>query len=754
MVRLLPVTPVLRLLPVAAACLLAAWALRVSAQQPPVAPVDEEQLPVTVEARELKGRPDQEMVAEGDVELKRGATSIRADRIVYDTPKGLAKAYGNVRISRDGNVFSGPELQLQLERYEGFFTNPTYFFAVTQAGGQAERLDFLGQRRVAAIRATYSSCTPDDEGDYAWLLKGRHVTLDFENDVGTAEGGVLTFYGVPILASPYLSFPLSSKRKSGWLPPTPAFDSKSGFELGVPYYWNIAPNLDATLTPSIITKRGGALGTQFRYLQPDYQGELNLHLLPNDRVWGGSRHSVYLRHDGRLPMEGTYAVGINRVSDDDYWKDLERNIPGLTPRLLPGEARANWWLGDWQVYSRVQRWQVLQDPTAPIISPYNREPQVGLRRAHDLGFGLRASLETEINRFTLHQSADENIGRPDATRVHALGSLSWSVVDRPGWFLTPKLSINAASYDIDASSSGPRRRVSRTIPTVSIDNGWVFERNSTWFGRAYVQTLEPRLLYVRTPYRNQDDVPVFDSAAKDFNLTTLFTPNPFSGVDRVSDGHHLTFGGYSRFLDAATGAEALRLGIAQRNLFDRQRITPEGVPFNERFSDVLLLASTDSLIPNWSLSATTQYNPDTRRTVRSTLGVRYTPGNFRTVGASYSHTRRASEQVDVGWQWPVYRGRPSDTGGPACVGSLYTIGRANYSVMERRLTESLFGFEYDAGCWIGRFAVERRSISRDDATTRLMFQIEFVGLSRLGFGANPMQASKDTIPGYQPLRPE
>lgn len=728
----------------AAACVLVfasgAWA------QTAPAGTDEEQLPVTVEARELKGRPDIETIAEGEVLLKRGPTSLEADRVEYTHADGIAKARGNVRVTRDGNIFTGPALQLQLDTYEGFFTEPTYFFSLTQAGGKAERIDFLGRQRLAAIRATYSSCTPDDEGDYAWLLTASKVTLDFENNEGTAEGGVLKFYGVPIFGMPYLTFPISDQRKSGWLPPSFGLDSKSGFELAVPYYWNIAPNYDLTLTPSIITKRGVALGTEFRYLQPSYQGELTFHVLPDDRVKGETRHSTRLLHSGRLPGEGDYRLEVQRVSDDEYWKDFERNIPGVTDRLLPGDAHASRWYDDWLLYARVQRWQVLQDETSPIESPYSREPQIGLRRTHNFDSGVRLSLEAEVNRF-----AQYDVGvlerKPDATRAHLLGSVSWSLIDTPGWFLTPRVSINAASYHIDRED-GPRNP-SRVIPTFSVDNGWIFERPSEWFGRRYVQTFEPRLLYVNTPFRDQEEIPSFDAAPKDFNFTSLFSPNPFSGVDRVADAHQLTAGAYMRFIDEARGTEALRLGLAQRYLFREQTITPEGVPSDKRFSNVLLLGSTN-LIPNWSIGASTQYNPDIRRTVRSSLSARYAPGPFRTIGASYSLVRNSSEQIDLGWQWPLYEGDRSKQG--ACAGSLYSVGRLNYSLRDSRLTDTLLGVEYDAGCWIGRFVVERRSTSQTEATTRLMFQVEFVGLSRLG--SSPLRALRDNIPGYQLLREE
>lgn len=706
----------------------------------------EAQLPIRIEANELTGRPDHSTVAEGQVELSRGATSIRADRLEYRQADGIARATGNVRISREGNVFTGPEVQIQLDRYEGHFVEPTYFFSATQAGGQAERIEFLGRDRLAASNASYSSCTPDDDGGYAWLLTASRVTVDFENNEGTAEGAVLRFYGVPLLAVPYLSFPVSEQRKSGWLPPTFGLDSKSGFELAVPYYWNIAPNYDLTLTPTLITKRGAALGTEFRYLQPGFSGELSTHVLPDDRVHGGTRWSAHFLHRGRLPGDGLYEIDAQRVSDDDYWKDLDRHIDGLTERLLAGNARAQWWHGNTELYARVQRWQVLQDLDAPIDSPYSREPQLGVRHRHEFGAGLRASVEAEVNRFAQH---DQGVlsQRPDAARAHMLGSLSWSVVDTPGWFLTPSVSFNAASYRIDRDDG--RRNVSRVIPTFSVDTGWVFERPSTWFGRRYVQTLEPRLLYVNTPYRRQDDIPTFDTAPKDLNFTSLFTQNPFSGVDRVADAHEITAGAYTRFFDEATGAEALRLGLAQRYLFREQRITAEGTPSDERFSDVLLLGSTN-LIPDWTLSGFAQYNPDRERTVRSTLSARYSPGPFRTIGGSYSLVRNSSEQLDIGWQWPVYEADRSAAGSGACVGSLYSVGRVNYSMRDERLTDTLFGFEYDAGCWIGRLVIERRSISRSDAATRLMFQLEFVGLSRLG--SSPLRALKDNIPGYQLLR--
>ena len=730
-----------------------------------------DKLPVILQADQIRARPDLDAVAEGHVELRRGGTVIRADRLSYDNADDLAKARGNVRISQAGNVFSGPEVQLHLQRFEGYFDQPDYFFAATQAGGHAQRIDFLGDHRIDAVGATYTSCPRDGSGDPPWLLSSDRVKMDFDTNTGVAEGAVLRFYGVPILGAPVMSFPLSDARKSGLLPPLMNFDTKSGFVVGVPYYWNIAPNRDATFTPTVMTRRGFALDTEFRYLEPSFHGLVDLNVLPDDRVSHETRRSLQLQHEGDTLMGLHYQANLLRVSDDAYWKDFPRSVPSLTPRLLALDALADRGFtfagSDWLTYARVQRWQVLNnaDPTSLIDAPYERSPQVGVRGSGRVGGwagnGLEYSLETEVNRFTLPDTVN-TAGRLTGDRWHALGSLSWPV-SIPGGWLTPRLTVNAASYATDQAMSDGRRRASRVIPTFSVDSGFVFERDSRWFGQPMRQTLEPRLLYVNTPYRNQSSLPNFDAVGKDFNDISVYSENAFAGVDRVSDAHQLTAGVTTRWLDAKTGAETMRLGIAQRYLFRTQQITPstegglttEGGPTDQRFSDVLLLASS-TLIPHWTVDGSLQYSPDSSRVSRSLMGVRYSPGPFRTVSMHYRYTRNASEQVDVGWQWPIYgpARKPGSGGGGSCTGSWYSVGWLNYNKRDSRLTDSLIGLEYDAGCWIGRVVAERVSTGRTEATTRVGIQLEFVGLSKLNLGANPLKVLKDNIAGYRLLREE
>ena len=756
--------PTLHPLALAAALLLSPAGAKAQAASNPPSTL-ERNATVTLQADRVSGRPDLDFEAEGQVQLQRGSLTIRTDRLTYDTAQDRARARGNVQvISAEGDRFSGPELDLRLQRFEGFFLRPEYYFARTGAGGRAERIDFLDSQRARLTNATYTSCTVDGGGTPAWLLSADRVRLDFEANEGIAEGAVLRFLGLPILAAPVLSFPLSDARKSGWLPPSINLDNKSGLEVAVPYYWNIAPQRDATLTPAIYSRRGVGLDSELRYLEPRHRGELQAHWLPSDRVFDASRYALQWRQNGlafgdRDGSAWRWGQDGARVSDDSYWKDFPRGLRSLTPRLLAlaTHAERDWaWAGlQTTLYARTQHWQVLQDsdPQALITAPYHRLPQLGWRGAGRLpswGNGaLNVDFETEVNRFTL-ASNDAGPARPEGWRAHALASVSQSWRSPGAWF-TPRLALNLANYRTDTPMSDGRRQASRSIPTLSVDGGLAFERRLPWFGRTLRQTLEPRLLYVNTPLRPQATLPLFDTAAKDFNNVSVFSDNAFSGVDRVSDAHQITAGVTTRLIDPTSGFEVLRLGLAQRFLFRDQQVTPDGVPLTQRFSELLLVGSAH-LTQRWTFDAALQYSPEIDRTTRSVLSARFSPGPLRTLAASYRLARGASEQLDLGWQWPVFRGNATANGqaGSACRGTLYSVGRINYSMRDSRITDSLAGFEYDTGCWIGRVVAERVSTGRSEATTRLLLQLELVGLSRLG--SNPLQVLKDNIPGYKLLR--
>jgi LPS-assembly protein len=726
-----------------------------------------QQLPTFVSGDHVSGRTDIETVIEGNAQLRKGATVIHADRLEYYQPDDLARARGNVRINRAGDVYEGPLLQLKVESFEGFFNNPHYHFLRNDAYGEADRVDFIDDKRSIIRNATYTTCQrrPGPSWMPDWILRAASIRIDEEDEVGQATDAQLSFFGVPILPVPSLSFPLSEKRKSGMLPPTIGLDNLNGVELTTPYYWNIAPNRDATLFPTLMTKRGVDLGGEFRYLESDYRGVLRADYMPDDKLRQRDRWGYTLQHTGAigsgLPIGPVgLTLNLNRVSDDNYWRDFSRTTASLTQRLLANDANLFWARGDLTVNARALKWQTLQDVEAPIVPPYDRLPQlVGRYTRSNLPGGFEAHVETDYTKFQRDgtftaPTVNELPSQPNAQRTYMLAQISrpWQA---PGWFFTPKLQLHATDYQFDSGLANGARSATRTVPTVSLDSGLIFERDATYFGRNFRQTLEPRAFYVYTPFRDQHLLPNYDSGPNDFNFATIYTENAFGGNDRISDNNLLTLGATTRLLDPDTGAEAARFGVAQRLRFKDQLVTlPGNPPVSERLSD-LLFGTTINWTPKWSFDSTVQYNPKTNRSITSSVGGRYSPSNYHVITAAYRFQRDLSEQIDVGWQWPLNdlwgdKGQDLGPGRGEGEGRWYSVGRLNFSMRDHRMVDTLMGLEYDAGCWLGRVVFERLQNGTTTSNKKILFQLEFVGFSRLGSSA--LQSLKQNIPRYQLLR--
>jgi LPS-assembly protein len=726
-----------------------------------IPPTVRRQLPTFVFGDHITGRPDLDTAVEGNAELRRGDTIIRAERLDYWQPDDLAKARGNVRINRAGNVFEGPYLELKVDAFEGFFTQPNYRFLRNDAYGQAARVDFLDENRAFVREATYTTCQREDYPGWmpAWILRAGGIRLDQEEEVGVATDAVLSFYNVPILPIPQLSFPLSDKRKSGFLPPLVGLDNVNGFEYRQPYYWNIAPNRDATFYPTLMAKRGVDLGAEFRYLESLYRGEVHANWMPTDRLRDRQRWGYHVRHDGTMatgPTIGTTTLNLNwnRVSDDNYWRDFSRGTGSLTQRLLANDSLLQWTSNDayWLLSARTVKWQTLQDVTAPITPPYDQLPQLLARYTRpDLPLGLVSSVEANTTRF---ESDPRLTGQPNAHRTYLLSRIErpWQA---PGWFVIPRAQLHTTQYSFDGPLANGSRSADRTVPTFSLDSGLVFERQASYFGKAYLQTLEPRAFYVYTPFRDQSLLPNYDSGFNDFNFATIYTENAFGGSDRIADANLLTVGATTRLIDPETGAEAAKFGVAQRLRFKDQRVTlPGGAPVSERLSDILF-GATLNWDPRWALDTTIQYNPKTDRSERVTLGGRYHPSPYRVVSAAYRLQRGLSEQIDIGWQWPLNdlwgdRGQNLGPGRGQGGGRWYSVGRLNFSLKDRRVVDTVLGLEYDACCWIGRVVIERLQSSTNTSNKRIMFQLEFIGFSRLG--SNALGTLRQNVPRYELLR--
>ncbi len=735
---------------------------RMLAEKPPQG--DANRPPTFVFGDAISGRPDLETVIDGHAELRRGSKAIRADRIEFYQPDDTMNARGNVRVSSDGNQYKGPELNIKLDTFEGYFTQPSYRFLSNGGNGTAQRIDFINDKSLVARDATFTTCERDNEVTWepAWVLSGTSFKFDQEAETGEATGAVLRFKKVPILAFPTMSFPLSDKRKSGLLPPTFNIDTVSGTVVDQPYYYNIAPNRDATLTSSLMSKRGVNLGGEFRYLEKDYRGTLRGNYMPSDKLRGIDRWSYSLQQTGslktNLPVVSNIGLGLNlnRVSDNNYWRDFPRSNSTLTQRLLASDAVASWGRGYFSTSVRALKWQTLQDPLSPIVPPYNRLPQltaaytrVNAPIAGQKGFDW--SVSGDFTRF----SSDRGLTlQPNSDRAVAFAQISRPWIS-PGWYVTPKMQLHATSYKFDSPLVNGSTTASRVVPTFSLDSGLQYERKANYFGRDFTQTLEPRAFYVRTPYRDQTLLPNYDSGANDFNFATIFNENAFVGNDRISDASLLTLGVTSRLISPDTGAEAARFGVAQRLRFADQRVTlPGGLAVTDRISDILFGTSIN-WTPQWAFDSTVQYNPKLGLSERSTFGARYHPGNYRVISAALRRQRGISNSLDVGGQWPINdlwgdKGQELGAGRGQGGGRYYGVGRLNYSFQDKKLVDAVLGVEYDGCCWVGRVVLQRSQSSVALSNTRILFQLELVGFTRIG--VNPLQVLRTNIPRYQFLR--
>jgi LPS-assembly protein len=725
-------------------------------------------VPTFVRSQSMESKSQTQSVFEGDVELRRHDLVIKADRVEFDQQSQEAKATGHVLINRSGDRFTGPELQMNVETYKGHFEQPEFELLKTGGVGDASRVDFVDRDTTVVQDGRYSTCEriPGSQWMPDWLIRASSIELDSAEDVGTAKGGVLEFKGVPILAAPYLTFPLSDKRKTGALPPSLSIDSDSGVQLAAPYYFNIAPNIDATLIPRLMSKRGVDLGGEVRYLEPTYYGTLQGAFMPSDQLRDEDRWSYSLEHRQTLvpSFAGGTGIGLrlrlNRVSDDNYWSDFPRSITGLTSRLLGSDALLTWNKGPWSFGTGVYRWQALQVDGSTYTPPFDQLPVTWANYQQNNQTILGSpdwdvSLRTNFTRFERSTLVSGETLDEGGDRTLVVGRLS-KRVQASGWYVQPSAQLHAIQYNTLDSSGVSRVAASRVLPTMSVDSGLVFERPAQFFGTDYTQTLEPRAFLTWTPFRDQSDLPNYDSGSRDFNLSTMYAENAFNGNDRIADTRALTVGASSRLLLPDSGAEVARVSVAQRYYLTDQKVTlPNGTAVGKGFSDVLLSGRVQ-WDPLWSFDATVQYNLEDNQSEGTTIGGRYTPGPYKVLSVAHRFQRDSSEYLDLGWQWPLASlwGRAPDPMPGRALGpnQWYSVGRINYSVPDRKIVDLVAGFEYDAGCWLGRVVLQRLQTSNTESNQSILFQLEFSGFSRVG--ASSLQTLSTNVPGYRYLREE
>ena len=683
----------------------------------------------TVDAQVIEGVSDLEVTARGAAEIQSGDVTVFGEFLRYNREFGAVEAEGGVRLQSGVDRFFGPRLQYNTLDDTGAVDQPQFLLQrELPARGSAERMEFLGKGRYRFINARFTTCKP---GQDDWFLEASELDLDYQADEGHARLPRLRFFDTTILAFPFAEFPLENRRRSGVLVPYYSQTSTRGLEFGIPYYWNIAPERDLTLTPVYMARRGFQLKNHARYLGRPYAGELRYEYLPDDPVFGRTRTGTSWLHTQNLRENLTAQIDYNRVSDERYFVDLASQVKQVSTGNLPQDAfvthYANIGSGHFTSLARVQRFQTLQDPLAPIVPPYHRLPQLNASASfNDVRGFFDTSIPAEFVRF-VHPTLLEG-QRTAFSPALAAPRLT------PGWYFTPKAGLRYTSYQLDHTTAGEPTNPSTAIPWLSVDSGLVFERDARWLGDSLLQTLEPRIFYVFVPYRNQEHLPVFDTTLADFNYPQLFTENRFIGGDRFGDANQVTLALTTRFLQG-TGQEALRATIGQRFYFQDERVALVQGQSLRRATESDVLASVGGRpFQHWTFDATSQYNPYRNRAEKYGVSVRYAPEIAKVINASYRFQSEILRQIDVSGQWPIGAG-------------WYGVGRYNYSLLDGRLLEGLAGTEYNAGCWIFRFVVQRIQAAAQVSSTAIVFQLEFNGVGQIGT-AEATQLLRRDVPGY------
>lgn len=666
---------------------------------------DRADAPTDIRAERSVSSNGSEYTLTGNVALQRLDQLLRADRIDYDRDSTAYAASGDVRYQDHALLLRASSVRGTTTPDRAAARNVQYLLLAAHGNGTARAAEVLDRERSAYTGATYSTCDPRHR---LWEMSARRIDIDSATGIGRARDVSMRIKGVPFFWWPYLRFPANGQRMSGLLAPSFGVSGHSGFFLRLPYYLNLAPNYDATVIPQIYGSRGAMLGGQFRYLTQSSNGTINADYMAHDRVTGGRRWSLQAQDSTALGNGWSFNADINRVSDSRYFEDFGNSLTLAATSLLGSSAylygSGSWW----NASLGIDTFQ-LTDPTLPYAAlPYARLPRATFNADLPLAGPLELGLRSEAVAFR-----KRNALQGDRLDLYPYLALP---LQGAAWFVRPELGYRYTTYQLQQSANGSP---DRGLPIGSVDAGLVFDRDVHLFGNDYTQTLEPQAYYLYVPYRNQNNLPVFDTQPLTFDYWQMFSSNTYSGADRQINADNLTLALTSRLLDAG-GVERLSASLGEILYFTPQRVTLPGMPATDYSRSSYVGTLSVALSPDWRLDVAQQYDPNAQRMTVSTVGVQRRIGGDGVFNFAYRYRRGLLDQYDVSALWPL---SPSWS----------LVGRWNYSLRDRRTLESLAGVEWDSCCMAVR--VVARHYVRDyagDTTNAIMFEVEFKGLGDVG----------------------
>jgi len=672
----------------------------------------------------------------GNAEAQRGAQRLRAERITYSESDGVATAKGQVRYDEPTMGLSASHGTVWMDDDYGELYNTRFWFYDRHARGKAKKAWLLEPGITKYRNASYTTCP---ESSNNWRVRGSKVTLDENVGKGVVRNARLSVKGVPVLYSPYFSFPLDDRRKTGLLMPTFGSSDNSGFELRTPFYLNLAPNYDATITPRYLEDRGTQLISDFRYLHrnPEQEGKISLEYLRNDDKTEDDRSRITLHDNTRFSSHLSTSIDYDRVSDKEYLQDLGDSLSLASVSFLKRTGQAEYTTRWWQLGLQVDDYQTLDRTIADENRPYQRLPRATLRLASPVRpLGIESNLSSEAVRFDANK-------RVTADRIDLWPDINLPI-RRSAYEVTPKFGIRYTGYKLDNQDPGVSKNQNRTTPFASLDSTMFFERDQKFGSARYTHTLEPRLFYLYVQGKNQDDIPQFDASQPTFSYRELFEENRFNGADRMGDANQVALAVTTRLLDADTGAEKLRASIGELFYFANRNVTLDNdEPLTDSTSDIAGEMEI-ALSRSWTGKADMVWNRRDTVTERANARIQYHPGFRKIANLSYRYINGEQNQIDASILWPL-------------TPSWHVIGRYYYDISDSQKLETLVGLEYDSCCWGIRFVtrdfidnVNDSDNNNDigDSKSNRIFMLQVVLKGLTSFGSNIESLLQNGILGY------
>jgi LPS-assembly protein len=665
-------------------------------------------------------------ILQGNVQILQGDREVRANHARYDPTHTAFELEGGVEYT-DSLVHVTGSGGNYTQNEGADFTAAEFELRQPAAHGAADIMHLTPDGKIRLEHVRFTTCPKQDP---VWQLRANEIVLDTRARIGTAHGTKVDFKDVPVLYLPWLSFPLSNDRKSGFLFPTLGNSSTSGLQIAIPYYWNIAPNVDATIEPNEYQKRGLDLGGELRYLTSAQHGDFAFDFLPNDRLDNGQdRSHVKLQEVAQLPDDFRLTINAENVSDRAYFQDFSQGTAGTSTAFLERTALVSYRDENWRLSGEVQEFQTIDELLAASDKPYAQVPRLvadgnfALGQAEQLQYGFHS----ELVDFT--RATGEKGWRFDLLPAVALD------FSAPGYFVRPGVAFRFTQYALSDTAPGLPTSPSRAVPTASFDTGLLFERDA---GGSRLLTLEPRVLYVYTPYRSQNELPVFDTALPDLNLVELFRTNRFVGADRVGDADQVSVGATSRLLDAQDGTQFLAATLGEIYYIKPPRVLLEDqLPETSGTSDMVAQLALTAY-KHWSANLDLEWDPHNFAGERTEISVQYHPAPMQVLNLTYRVQREGNQlkQIEGSAAWPVARNW-----------NLYS--RIVYSLDDDKMLDRFAGFEYGSCCFKLRL-VGRRFLNAPNGSqeTGVYVQLELTGLASVGSAADALLM--EAIPGYRP----